>query len=124
MQSFYNYFSSPRYIMKKPIDDKSKFFDVDVALDFGNIVKSEYIPYEEYQIKKIEVKNDDERKQLMVMKYEFLLLDLTLYLDTHPDGKEAKKLYVKTRKEYHNFINQNQEVLEEKQNWPWEEWMY
>ncbi len=122
MQSFYNYFSSPRYIMKKPEPKMSKFYDVNEALEIGNSVKNEYIPYKNYQVKKIDTYTEEERKELMIMKYEFLLLDLKLYLDTHPDCFEAKTLYEETKKGYCDFLEQNGEILDAKKPWPWEGW--
>lgn len=122
MQSFYNYFSSPRYIMKKPETKLSKFYNVNEALELGNSVKSEYIPYKNHQVKKIETYNETERIELMQMKYEFLLHDLKLYLDTNPDCVEAKTLYDETKKNYYEFLNQNSEILNQEKSWPWEGW--
>lgn len=122
MQSFYNYFSSPRYIMKKPEVKLSKFYNVNEALEIGNSVKSEYIPYKDYQVKKIETYNENESIELMQMKYEFLLHDLKLYLDTNPNCSEAKTLYDETKKNYYEFLNQNSEILNQEKSWPWEGW--
>lgn len=122
MQSFYNYFSSPRYIMNQP-KQVTKFYNLNEALEMGNIVKDEYIPYKNYQVKKIETFNETEQIELMIMKYEFLLHDLKLYLDTNPNFLEAKTLYENTKKGYYDYINQHNQFFEQNKDWPWEGWI-
>lgn len=122
MQSFYNYFSSPRYIMNQPVKN-DKFYNLNDALEIGNIVKDEYIPYKNYKIKNIETFTELEQVEFMIMKYEFLTHDLKLYLDTNPNCLEAKTLYENTKKSYYEFLNNQTKNLEMPKNWPWEGWI-
>lgn len=122
MQSFYNYFSSPRYIMSQP-SKIEKFYGLNEALEIGNVVKDEYIPYKNYNVKKIETFNKSEQIELMIMKYEFLLHDLKLYLDTNPNCLEAKTLYENTQKDFYNYLNEQNKNIETPKSWPWEGWI-
>ena len=77
------------------------------------------------------------RKKLLkeIMQYDFVLNELTLFLDTHPDSCEAIKMFYEIqskaellKKEYTNlfgpltpYVRNNTEVWEwSKGPWPWE----
>lgn len=55
----------------------------------GNMFKDLYKPYKNLTFINIRPKNDREAKLFNVMQYAFAITDLNLYLDTHPEDKEA-----------------------------------
>lgn len=102
MQNFYNYFSYPRYqstqMMSKTRD--IKFLKPSEALMYGNIQKDEYIPYKNYQPKKLNPKTEKNFKMYELMELGFTVTELGLYLDTHPNDNEALKLLAENIKAY------------------------
>ena len=67
----------------------------------GNAFRNEYVPYKDYKVMKINVKNEKEELLLNIGQYSFIMHDLNLYLDTHPDNKDALDMFVS----YHNKVN-------------------
>ena len=79
--------------------------------------------------------NDREAKLLSVQQADFVLYDAALYLDTHPDDREALELYQTYQKMYHQCamdfgkdmgpLNHGQPTQGNKYRWtsdpwPWE----
>ena len=58
----------------------------------GNMFADEYKPYKELTYVNIRPKSDRESKLWDVMMYSFAINDLNLYLDLHPEDKEANKI--------------------------------
>lgn len=68
----------------------------------GNMFKNEYKPYKNLTYINIRPKNDREAKLFTVMEYSFAINDLNLYLDLHPEDRNALMLFedlVKEEKE-------------------------
>ena len=64
----------------------------------GNMYSNLYDQYKNYTPKKIKSTNDREELLNEIRKYKFALIDLDLYLDTHPNDIEIINLY-------NNYLN-------------------
>lgn len=65
----------------------------------GNSFADEYVPYKNLTYFKLNPKDERERLLYQVMAYSFIINDLNLYLDLHPDDKEVLELFKKYVKE-------------------------
>lgn len=74
----------------------------------GNLFKNQYDPYKNYQPATLNPKNEKEALLYQVMQYKFALIELNLYLDTHPNDTEMIKLY----NEYLNIEKQMSDKYE------------
>ena len=72
----------------------------------GNIQRDIYNPYKNYNPSIPVVNTDKDRVLLEIQKYCFYLIDLGLYLDIHPNDKEALKLFNETRNKYYRLVDQ------------------
>ncbi len=70
----------------------------------GNIETNTYKPYKSYKVGNIIVNNDRDRLLLEIQMYGFYLTDLGLYLDMHPQDKQALKLFNETREKYYKKV--------------------
>lgn len=61
----------------------------------GNLFSNLYEPYKNYKPAKVEPNNERDALLYQVMQYKFALVELNLYLDTHPNDMEMVKLYNK-----------------------------
>lgn len=101
---------------------------------YGNMFKDEYIPYKNYKIYNFKPSTEEGKLKFKIMKESFIINDLNLYLDIHPNDqdiydefkKSIKKLnmYVDEYEKKYGSIKLNAET--EKYNWtnspwPWEE---
>ena len=72
----------------------------------GNMFKDEYMPYKNLTYINIKPKNEREAKLFNVMQYAFAITDLNLYMDLHPEDKNALKLL-------NSFIKEENKAKEE-----------
>lgn len=75
------------------------------GLNKGNMFKELYNPYKNY-IYKIVVKGKKEELLLSIQELTFALKDLNLYLDLHPDDKNA----LETFKNYSEELKRHKEI--------------
>lgn len=68
----------------------------------GNMFKDEYKPYKNLTYINIRPNNDKEAKMYTLMQYSFAINDMNLYLDVHPEDKEALSALKKLIKEEEN----------------------
>ncbi len=61
----------------------------------GNMFRNEYKPYKNLTYYKLNPKNEKEKMLYKIMALSFAINDLNLYLDLHPDNKEAFDLFKK-----------------------------
>ena len=61
----------------------------------GNLFANLYDPNKNYKPGNIDAKNEREALLYQVMQYKFALIELNLYLDTHPNDTEMINLYNK-----------------------------
>lgn len=59
----------------------------------GNLFANLYDPYKNYKPMEPNPKNEQQTLLYQVMQYKFALIELNLYLDTHPNDTEALNLY-------------------------------
>lgn len=82
------------------------FFNENEGFIKGNIQRQIYNPYRNYNPTMPVVNSDKERLLLEIQKHCFYLIDLGLYLDMHPEDKEALKLFNETKNRYYRLINE------------------
>ena len=115
---------------------KDKLLDPTEGFIKGNLFANLYDPYKNYKPAELNPKNEREALLYQVMQYKFALIELNLYLDTHPNDKEMIKLYnkyLKTEKQmcdkyesmYGPLILGSEHVGKntwnwKKSPWPWE----
>lgn len=63
----------------------------------GNIFKKEYIPYKNYKVPKVNINNEKDEMLFNIGEYCFMMHDLNLYLDTHPNDKESLNRFISYR---------------------------
>ena len=114
--------------------DKSEFLDAKEGFLKGNMFKNEYNPYKNLTYIKFTPKNDREAKLYNVMCYHHAIVDMNLYLDTHPNDRKAfnylKELIKEeemAKKEYirkYGPLNISEDLGEKfewiKNPWPWD----
>ena len=59
----------------------------------GNMFGNLYEPYKNYKPAQLEPTNEKEALLYQLMQYKFALIDLDLYLDTHPNDSNTIALY-------------------------------
>ena len=55
----------------------------------GNIFKSQYIPYDNKKIVKVNINSEQEEMIFNISEMAFMMHDLNLYLDIYPNNREA-----------------------------------
>ena len=76
----------------------------------GNVFRNEYVPYKNYKVAKININSEKEELLFNINEYGFMMHDLNLYLDVHPDNQEALNKF----NEYRNKRNELIEKYERK----------
>lgn len=72
----------------------------------GNIFKSLYDPYKNYQPSSVSFKSNKEELLFNIQEIGFMKHDLNLYLDINPNDKEALELFNK-------YANKERELVSE-----------
>lgn len=67
--------------------------DPKVALDRGNLFNSLYDPYRNYKYRPLRASNRREELLLDILKHNFVLTELNLYLDLNPNDRNMLNLY-------------------------------
>ena len=75
--------------------DKEQLLEPYEGLIKGNMFANLYDPYKNYRPKELEPNNEREALLYQLMQYKFALIELNLYLDTHPNDSEMVELYNK-----------------------------
>ena len=95
-----NYFNYSPYPVVVEDKDVENFFTPIQALSYGNLSKSLYKGYKGYQ----QIILSAENPMTALQAYNFVLVDLGLYLDVNPNDQEALKLYNAYVLEYQNLV--------------------
>lgn len=129
MSNHINYFNYPYYRLKHL--NSNDFLNPIEALSYGNIDPELYLGYKNYGVRKL----DNNSLSNIVKSHIYILIELALYLDVHPEDKNALMLY-------QNYFNNLKAALEKYEqtygplsilstnvnfndwnyltNWPWE----
>ena len=74
----------------------------------GNMFKDEYVPYKNLTYFDIKPVSERDAKLLNIMNHEFVINDLNLYLDIHPEDKRILEIM---EKEINNVKNLKSEYV-------------
>lgn len=99
------------------------------ALSYGNIDPELYLGYKNYKVKMVNPTLDN-----VLKSYLFAMIELNLYLDTHPNDSNAVNLFNNYSKDFKVILEQYENengvlsILSNKynnkwnyaKNWPWE----
>lgn len=116
------------------IDTNTTLYDAKESLRLGNTFPSLYKPYKNYNPVKLKGSNERENCLLEIQMLDFVITDLNLYLDIHPNDEYVYRLF----KQYVNDCKKKKEVYVKrfgplsiddlsvgndwsKGVWPWEE---
>ncbi len=72
----------------------------------GNSFKNEYIPYKNLTYFKLTPKTEREKLLYRIEALAFILTDLNLYLDIHPDNKEYFEKFKKYSEEKKDLVKE------------------
>lgn len=100
---YYRLTGYPEYQLER---NDTSFYNENEGFMKGNIQKNSYSPYKSYNPTMPSVSNDRERFLLEIQKYGFYLIDLGLYLDLHPNDKEALALFNENRAKYYRLVSE------------------
>ena len=67
--------------------------DLQIALDRGNLFNNLYDPYRNYKYRELNASNQKEELLLNILKHNFALIELGLYLDLNPMDRNMLGLY-------------------------------
>ena len=70
----------------------------------GNSFKNEYIPYKDYRVMKLNMNNEKEELMINIGECSFIMHDLNLYLDVHPNDLKAIEKFTKFRDKLNELI--------------------
>ena len=117
-----------------PVNREEKLVSSELGYLRGNMFLKEYVPYKNYQVRKLEAKTNEEALLLKLSQMEFALNDLSLYLDLHPNDMAVFNKFREYTNEYKRYLNQfektyrplclssiNKDSYEYYKNpWPWD----
>ena len=66
---------------------------INLAIDRGNLFNNLYDPYKNYKYNNLTATNKREELLLNVLRYDFVLTELNLYLDIYPKDRNMINLY-------------------------------
>ncbi len=117
-----------------PVNREEKLVSSELGYLRGNMFLKEYVPYKNYQVRKLEAKTNEEALLLKLSQMEFALNDLSLYLDLHPNDMAVFNKFREYTNEYKRYLNEfektyrplclssiNKDSYEYYKNpWPWD----
>ena len=117
-----------------PVNREEKLVSSELGYLRGNMFLKEYVPYKNYQVRKLEAKTNEEALLLKLSQMEFALNDLSLYLDLHPNDMAVFNKFREYANEYKRYLNEfektyrplclssiNKDSYEYYKNpWPWD----
>ena len=117
-----------------PVNREEKLVSSELGYLRGNMFLKEYVPYKNYQVRKLESISNEEVLLLKLSQMEFALNDLSLYLDLHPNDMAVFNKFKEYTSEYKRYLNEfeknyrplvlssiNKDSYEYYKNpWPWD----
>ena len=101
----------------------------------GNAFKDEYQPYNNYKVAKLDINSEKEEMLIAISESSFMMHDLNLYLDVHPDDTNALNMFSMYREKTNQLITSYERKYGpicvkgdipsktpfawEAKNWPW-----
>ncbi len=64
-----------------------------VALDRGNLFNDSYDPYRNYKYRELKANNKKEEMLLDILRHNFVLTEINLYLDVNPNNSKMINLF-------------------------------
>ena len=98
----YDFYNDMSVINNLPYNDKLDLFNPYNGYLAGNAFKNEYVPYKDYKVFKVDINSEKEEMLFNLSEYSFMMHDLNLYLDVHPNNQEALNKF----NEYRNKVNE------------------
>ncbi len=89
-----------------PVVDKSGLYTAYEGFIRGNMFNGLYDGYKNDKNIDITVNNSKEEMFAYLYMYEFALIDLSLYLDLHPEDRNTIELYSKYLSEYKRVLDE------------------
>ena len=89
-----------------PVNREEKLVSSELGYLRGNMFLKEYVPYKNYQVRKLEAKTNEEALLLKLSQMEFALNDLSLYLDLHPNDMAVFNKFREYTNEYKRYLNE------------------
>ena len=86
--------------------DTTNLADPKEAFLRGNLFNNLYDPYKNYKYGTLRVTNAKEELLYNILMYKFVLIELNLYLDTHPNNSQMINLYKQYLKEEKTLCDQ------------------
>lgn len=119
------------------MNNNSNNINYEEGLDRGNLFDNLYKEYKNYKYRKLRPTNPKEELLYTILKHKFLLNDLNLYLDIHPNDRRYIMEYNKylnnlkiAMNEYENkygpltteskYVTKNNTWVWDNNPWPWE----
>lgn len=101
----------------------------------GNAFKNEYKPYKDYKVAKLNINSEKEELLTAIGESSFMMHDLNLYLDVHPEDMDALNKFSMYREKTNQLITNYERKYGpicvkgdvpnripfawEENNWPW-----
>ena len=108
MNNNMNMYNMPNMFNMGPANNNmsNDLADPKVALDRGNLFNSLYDPYRNYKYRELKPSNKREELLLDILKHNFVLTELNLYLDVNP--RDASMLGL-----YNRYLNNKKRLVDE-----------
>ena len=100
----YNFYDDMNVYEYMPITNNLDLFNPYEGYLKGNAFRNEYIPYKDYKVAKIKINSEQEEMLFNIREYSFMMHDMNLYLDIHPDDKEALNKFNEYRTKANELI--------------------
>lgn len=104
MLQYYNYFKNYGHQSEENLNNQ--FYDPIQGLSKGNMSPILYRGYKNYIPKEL-IKD----KKMELKAYNFAIIDLRLYLDTHPNDPQVKNLYDQYVRKYDELLMEEQTTM-------------
>ena len=92
--------------MPKVFNMNNNLADPKIALDRGNLFNNLYNQYKNYKYKELKPSNSREELLLNILKHNFALIELALYLDLNPMDRNMLNLYNRYLDAKKKLVNQ------------------
>ena len=133
---FNNTFMDQNNNMPNIINKSNNLIDPKMGFERGNLFNNLYNPYKNYKYRELKPQNNQEELLYEILKYNFAITELDLYLDINPNDSNminTYNKYLEEKKKLCNMYEQNYGPLTldgfnlgtnnwnwDRSPWPWE----